>query len=102
MSSVAQCVIDFSPSVILLSNNRVFFPQSNDKQGPKGDKLHGYEQKMMKFLKKGKGAFRVASLQLNGKINFFIQTGILCVACSMKFFLKLFLQNDKSFLETNL
>ena len=55
MSSVAQCVIDSSPPIISLSNNRVFFPQSNDKQGPKGDKLHGYEQKMMKFLEKEKG-----------------------------------------------
>ena len=102
MSFVAQCVIDPSPRIISLFNNCVFFLQSNDKQGPKWDELHGYDQKMMKFLKKGKGTFRVASLQLNGKINFFIQTGILCVACSIKCFLKLFLQNDKSFMETNL
>lgn len=34
--------------------------KSNDKQGPKWDELHGYEQKIMKFLEKERyfqGAF---------------------------------------------
>lgn len=49
---IRLCVF-FSPRISSLSNNRSF-SQSNNKQEPDGDKLHGYGQKIIKFVEKEK------------------------------------------------